>query len=56
MTGGFGSLTRKEDARFVRGRGTFVDDVVRPGMLHGAVLRSPPARSGEVWLLTAGAV
>jgi carbon-monoxide dehydrogenase large subunit len=45
VTGGFGSRTRKEDARFVRGRGTFVDDVVRPGMLHGAVLRSPHAHA-----------
>ena len=41
MTGGFGRRLRKEDQRFIRGRGTFVDDVQRPGMLHGAVLRSP---------------
>jgi aerobic carbon-monoxide dehydrogenase large subunit len=38
---GFGPLKRKEDARFIRGRGTFVDDIQLPGMLHGAVLRSP---------------
>jgi carbon-monoxide dehydrogenase large subunit len=38
---GFGSLRRKEDARFIRGRGTFIDDIQLPGMLHGAVLRSP---------------
>ncbi|WP_328610470.1 aerobic carbon-monoxide dehydrogenase large subunit [Amycolatopsis sp. NBC_00345] len=44
-TMGYGSLPRKEDARFVRGRGTFVDDVVLPGMLHGAVLRSPHAHA-----------
>ena len=42
---GFGRLPRKEDARFVRGRGTFVDDIVVPGMLHGAVLRSPHAHA-----------
>jgi aerobic carbon-monoxide dehydrogenase large subunit len=42
---GFGRLQRKEDARFVRGRGTFVDDVQLPGMLHGAVLRSPLAHA-----------
>ena len=42
---GFGSLRRKEDARFIRGSGTFVDDVQLPGMLHGAVLRSPVAHA-----------
>ena len=41
MTGGFGPRLRKEDQRFIRGRGTFVDDVRLPGMLYGAVLRSP---------------
>ena len=38
---GFGRRTRKEDQRFIRGQGLFVDDVRLPGMLHGAVLRSP---------------
>jgi carbon-monoxide dehydrogenase large subunit len=38
---GFGRLKRKEDARFIRGQGLYVDDVQRPGMLHGACLRSP---------------
>lgn len=42
---GFGRMHRKEDARFVRGRGKFVDDVRLPGMLHGAVLRSPFAHA-----------
>jgi aerobic carbon-monoxide dehydrogenase large subunit len=37
----YGPLQRKEDARFIRGKGTFVDDIQLPGMLHGAVLRSP---------------
>jgi carbon-monoxide dehydrogenase large subunit len=41
MTSGFGRLPRKEDQRFVRGLGTYVDDVYLPGMLYGAVLRSP---------------
>ena len=41
MTGGYGRLLRKEDQRFVRGQGFFVDDVRLPGMLYGAVLRSP---------------
>src|ERR1700689_2236106 len=38
---GFGRRLRKEDQRFVRGRGLYVDDVQLPGMLYGAVLRSP---------------
>jgi carbon-monoxide dehydrogenase large subunit len=42
---GFGRLKRKEDPRFIRGRGKYVDDVVLPGMLHGAVLRSPLAHA-----------
>lgn len=37
-------LLRKEDARLLTGRGTFVDDVVFPGMLHVAFVRSPMAR------------
>jgi carbon-monoxide dehydrogenase large subunit len=41
VTGAYGSLPRKEDARFIRGKGIFVDDIALPGMLHGAVLRSP---------------
>jgi len=41
----YGPVPRKEDARFVRGRGLFVDDVRLPGMLHGAVLRSPLAHA-----------
>ena len=42
---GFGRLRRKEDARFIRGQGSFVDDLQLPGMLHGAVLRSPFAHA-----------
>ncbi len=41
----YGSLPRKEDARFIRGQGTFVDDISLPGMLHGAILRSPLAHA-----------
>jgi aerobic carbon-monoxide dehydrogenase large subunit len=44
-TGAYGPLGRKEDARFIRGQGTFVDDIVLPGMLHGAILRSPLAHA-----------
>ncbi len=42
---GFGRMLRKEDARFLRGKGTYVDDVNLPGMLHGAMLRSPYAHA-----------
>ncbi|MGZ4351172.1 MAG: xanthine dehydrogenase family protein molybdopterin-binding subunit, partial [Solirubrobacteraceae bacterium] len=42
---GFGRLKRKEDARFIRGQGTYLDDIRLPGMLHGAVLRSPYAHA-----------
>src|SRR5256886_5115067 len=42
---GFGPLKRKEDARFIRGKGTYLDDIRLPGMLHGAMLRSPYAHA-----------
>jgi carbon-monoxide dehydrogenase large subunit len=42
---GFGRLKRKEDARFIRGKGKYLDDITLPGMLHGAILRSPYAHA-----------
>ena len=39
------SLLRKEDARFIRGQGNYVDDVKLPGMLFGALVRSPYAHA-----------
>ena len=36
---------RVEDARLLTGHGSFVDDVVRPGMLHACFVRSPIARA-----------
>src|SRR5262249_1547527 len=39
------AVERKEDARFIRGKGTYVDDVVLPGMLHLELLRSPYAHA-----------
>lgn len=42
---GFGRLLRKEDERFIRGQGRYVDDVALPGTLHGAMLRSPLAHA-----------
>src|SRR3954466_11656682 len=52
---GFGSHRRKEDARFIRGQGHYVDDVQLPGMLHGAVLRSPVAHARIVSIDTSAA-
>ena len=42
---GYGRLLRKEDPRFLRGKGNYVDDIKLPGMLYGAVLRSPYAHA-----------
>src|SRR5437763_7581474 len=36
---------RKEDARFIRGQGNYVDDVSLPGMLYGDIVRSPYAHA-----------
>ena len=38
-------MPRKEDGRFIRGKGNYVDDVQLPGMLHSAILRSPLAHA-----------
>jgi carbon-monoxide dehydrogenase large subunit len=48
-------LPRKEDLRLLTGNGTFVDDVVLPGMLHAAFVRSPIARGRIVAIDTAAA-
>jgi len=45
VTTGYSAIPRKEDARFIRGLGTYVDDISLPGMLHGAILRSPYAHA-----------
>jgi carbon-monoxide dehydrogenase large subunit len=39
------SIKRKEDERFLKGKGTYVDDISLPGMLHMAILRSPYAHA-----------
>ena len=36
-------IERLEDLRFLRGRGEYVDDLTRPGMLHAAILRTSHA-------------
>ncbi|MBX6751814.1 MAG: carbon-monoxide dehydrogenase large subunit [Micromonosporaceae bacterium] len=44
--GGLGaSRKRVEDNRFIRGKGTYLDDIVLPGMLHMEILRSPVAHA-----------
>ena len=53
---GFGRLKRKEDARFIRGQGNFLDDIRLPGMLHGAILRSPYAHARIVSVDTSEAL
>jgi aerobic carbon-monoxide dehydrogenase large subunit len=42
---GHGRMLRKEDPRFIRGRGHYVDDLQLPGMLHLAILRAPMAHA-----------
>src|SRR5256886_4797074 len=39
------SMKRKEDPRFIRGQGNYVDDVTLPGMLHLDIVRSPFAHA-----------
>ena len=38
-------VNRVEDGRLLTGRGTYVDDIVLPGMLHACFVRSPFARA-----------
>ena len=53
---GFGRLKRKEDARFIRGKGTYLDDIKLPGMVYGALLRSPLAHARIVSIDTSRAL
>ena len=44
--GGMGrSVKRKEDARFLRGKGRYIDDIKLPGMLYMDIVRSPYAHA-----------
>jgi carbon-monoxide dehydrogenase large subunit len=38
-------VRRKEDDRFIRGQGTYIEDIHLPRMLHMAILRSPFAHA-----------
>ncbi|TFD68933.1 aerobic carbon-monoxide dehydrogenase large subunit [Cryobacterium ruanii] len=53
---GHGRMQRKEDPRFVRGKGHYIDDIVLPGMLHGAILRAPVAHARLVSIDTTEAL
>src|SRR6266478_2406715 len=55
--GGMGhSIKRKEDPRFIRGKGTYVDDVQLPGMLYLDIVRSPHAHAKITKIDTAKAM
>ena len=55
--GGMGhSIKRKEDPRFIRGQGQYVDDVVLPGMLYMDIVRSPFAHAKIKKIDTAAAL
>src|SRR5207237_10816507 len=54
--GGIGeSSKRTEDARFIRGQGNYLDDIVLPGMLHMVILRSPHAHARITSIATTAA-
>ena len=45
-TGGIGdAVQRKEDFRFLTGRGTYTDDINRMGQTHAVFVRSPHAHA-----------
>jgi len=50
------SMKRKEDPRFIRGQGNYVDDVVLPGMLYMDIVRSPFAHAKIKKIDTAAAL
>ncbi len=49
------AVKRREDPRFLRGEGRFVDDVTLPSMLHAAFVRSPHAHARITRIHTAAA-
>jgi carbon-monoxide dehydrogenase large subunit len=49
------ALKRKEDPRMITGRGRYTEDIVLPGMLHAAIVRSHEAHADIVSVDTAGA-
>jgi aerobic carbon-monoxide dehydrogenase large subunit len=49
------SVKRVEDARFIAGRGNYIEDIKLPNMLHMAILRSPFAHAKINSIDTSGA-
>jgi carbon-monoxide dehydrogenase large subunit len=49
------SVKRKEDLRFLSGRGQYTDDINRPGQAHAFILRSPHAHARIAGIETAKA-
>jgi aerobic carbon-monoxide dehydrogenase large subunit len=49
------AMRRKEDARMITGQARYVDDVVLPGMLYAAFVRSPEAHAKIVSIDVTGA-
>ena len=50
------AIERNEDLRFLRGRGCYLDDLVRPGQWHAAFVRSPLAHGRIVRIDTTAAM
>jgi len=50
------SMKRKEDPRFIRGQGNYIDDIILPGMLYMDIVRSPFAHAKIVKIDTARAM
>src|SRR5881396_4432595 len=50
------SIKRREDPRFITGRGQYVDDVKLPGMTYAAFVRSPHAHARIRRIDTSGAL
>jgi aerobic carbon-monoxide dehydrogenase large subunit len=49
------AMRRKEDPRMIRGRGRYIDDIVVPGTLWAAIVRSPEAHARIVSIDTSAA-
>jgi carbon-monoxide dehydrogenase large subunit len=49
------SVRRKEDLRFLSGRGQYTDDILRPGQVYAHILRSPHAHAAIRSIDTAAA-
>src|SRR3974377_2377620 len=58
VTGIGASVRRKEDLRFITGRGRYTADLRRPGQTHACFVRSPHAhaRIGNIDIATAAAM